>query len=312
MPLLICLKALLFVVPVLLVAPLCLTAITLITAPINVFHAYKAALKTPRLGVSLKIVLAFVVWLPILLAPVIVLLLSPFYAIGLAVYCATIGTVDSSHNMWLGGFVFTAKLLGEHIKEFWSGCASEFKLRARDVEAPSADYTRYDFSIWWTPLCMVLSLLGSILVGIVGTLNFVVKVVPILLGLLFRYAKFYFVSIDDFGCLRFMLFIPWLISWFLLIPFVPVAGLCCVAGSFIYGLWLFTIPFRYKPLWKACLYWTANAVLNVDDLANDALRLGFSGNCCYDRDKTGPDMGQLQKKEFRQRITPAPAFVQQV
>ena len=82
MPWLILFKILLACIPALVIVPPIAFFVTCAYLPLDLWRTYSAALITPRLGIEFKMGLAMTMFIPALLFPIGVLLLSPFYAIG--------------------------------------------------------------------------------------------------------------------------------------------------------------------------------------------------------------------------------------
>jgi len=112
-----------------------------------------------------------------------------------------------------------------------------------------------------------------------------------------RWAQIYF---TDFDCFRCVLFIFWAISEVLLIALVPIAGIVCVAAAWCYGLWCFTVPFRYET--KGVFWWTWRGLAGLLDLVVSTFfsLIGVECKC----ELPTPDMAKLEKRQYRVRIEP--------
>ena len=303
LPLLVFFKALLAAILPLVVVPPVFLLIALCRSPLVFFHSYRAALTTPRLGVEFKVALVPVLIVPIVVMPFALLLLTPFYVLGMVGVEMVSAATDERCNLWIGGFQESYAHMWRHTQDLWHVLSDEVKRKADHVRRPPGAYNRYRMGVWWLPVALVAAALGSLLIGLVALINYVLKIVPLTLLVLYRWAAFYFC---DFDCLRAMLFLFWITSELLLIPLVPIAGLVCVVGAFCYGLAAFAAPFRYE--FKGTLWWIGRGMAGVENLVNGTMFDSLADcGCCYEVPE--PNMARLRRREYRVRVDPAAAVV---
>lgn len=265
--------------------------VALIASPLIFYHCYRAAILTPRLGIEYKIVLLTFLFIPITLTPFMILILSPFYAMTIAAVSAGSATFHDEDVLFFSAFPAAFESFGDHFSEFKRELLHEFKKKTKRIAEPDHDYDRFTLGLYWLPIAVFSGLFASVIVGTFTLLSFVLKILPITVKLIGQYCYYYW---NDCSWFRAMLFLPWLILLLLLPALIPLGGVFLVIAAWIYGLWAFTVPFRYEL--KGIVWWIYRAVAYVHNESNALIYE------CKALKMTEPNMGNLARRNYRERI----------
>jgi hypothetical protein len=216
--------------------------------PLLVGSFYWAVSVSPKYDWELKLLLWLGAPVPLLVAPVFVPLLVPFYMAGALVLCevASIERGFASARFWLpnldNGARAVRKLLKEHLRELVFGGWRE---RCRAIAHPPADrpYTRYRGGLWLVPFALLLSVVQVLCCVLIAFVCFVLLVLPVTVGVVALFTRGFFSRAD---CWWLALTPLWLVICVLLLGLVPVAGLLAVVAVGFAALSALLVPYRYR------------------------------------------------------------------
>lgn len=298
LPFLLLLKFVLAVVLPLAIIPVVLFSVAVVLTPVWLFHIYWTAAVTPYIGWEIKIALLLVIYFPIFLVPIITLIASPVYVVVWTAITIFNETMFDG-NLWLGGFKETALDIYDHVVWIIGIATYDAIQKMKYIRHPDEPYTHIHLSVWWTPVAIVAAIVGALLVGLTALVNTVIKIIPLTLGRMWKWTTDFW-KMDEFNCLRAALVLPWCIALVLHVVAVPMIALACVLCAFLYGLWAFTIVFRYE--FKGVLWWIGSAMAYVENAVNEELAYLFDCDVCYTLPTA--DMTKLRSRDIIQRVGP--------
>ena len=224
------LLALPFILVVLLFSSL---GISLALTPRTAYYAYVTIVKTARIGPNLKFLLCISVWILLSLWPLVAVVGALFVAFGLAIGYSIYLVFDAEVHL-LGGWIRLAKETIDCVQTFWMVNYDKVHTESLRLSEPYDDDV-FDIPIYKLPIGLVLSVGGTLYLGLWGTALGILKLIPAIFRGWYLYTSLYLELFKEDGCCAITLLIPFIVGFALW----PVAVVLCdallIVCCFFYG-----------------------------------------------------------------------------
>lgn len=225
-----------FISPIctIIIVPSC-TLISIILLPHDIIYTYYTVLATKKYGPNLKILGVLLIWAPLIAWPIMVLIASTFFGIGLGVYWAFSATFDTEYNILWGGIWSGWSNAAECVIEFWKFNYNSYFSYLADIREPLSDgQVPFDIRIIDIIIGLFICLIGIIIDFPVMTILSVIYLVPCIFKGYYFWFKTFWKTLQSDGCIWIFACFPFVIVSFVLVP-VAVVLIClgvCVWGIF--------------------------------------------------------------------------------
>jgi len=296
LPILGFIKGLIIVGPIFIISLIGFTGIAIILLPHDIFLTYKAICKTSIIGINLKILTMLLLPIALISWPFLVAFVGSIVGIFYGLFCPTVRTFDSNYHLIFGGFVDVFQDIFKFINNFWHFNYDSYFTFLHEIEYRKEDEP-FDINILQIIIALILAGYGSAVGVIIGSLMWIIKLIPSIYRLYYYLFKEY-CNLRDLRML--MYFILFLIAFAL----IPVLGVLAILIYICFGLYggIFCAIEGYKHHIGRGIISIWNTIYDMDKISNDMIfeiNSSFLPNCkdkCLKKDKPKRDNQEVDKQ----------------
>jgi hypothetical protein len=244
---------------------------TLVNIPHNLYNAYSAIIKTPKLATKIKVIVGILLPIALLIAAPLAVVITLLGAVCYSLFGPAVYTFTEDY-IFISGWVHTWSDCFYHVpKKSWEFWWDEAPKGAKEFEdyKLKEDEEPFDVPIWWVFIGLLYALVGGLLDAIGGLILGVVHCIPATVKVLYKVLKYYFESWKE-PCLgvTFTIFVvPVLAIALVGTPIVSIIG-ATVVGAFYGGS---SAGAAYKNGYGAGFKRISHAIYSISDFFSKAI-----------------------------------------